>query len=145
LNFLSETRVAAFAVILILAVSVMGLAPTAVPTSSGNLSALASPSATPTPQPQACSVALTDNSIGVANSSTSGTITMPAAALHSVTITLSSPYLLNTVQVNGATPVGWSVLSAGVIATKTVDVAGLWTLVVATPGCAPNSVAILAY
>jgi len=117
------------------------MAPSATAT---NLSALAAPTPTPTPT-QACSIVISDQTVGVPNASSSGTVACAVAAKHQLALTLVSPFASNTVTVNSAVPNGWSALAPGLIATVIPDAVGEWTLEVTTPGAAPNSVTIQGY
>lgn len=109
-----------------------------------NLSTLAAPVAVPAPT-QPCSITISDASIAKPNASSSGTVAVPVAAAHKLTLTLKSPFPSNSVAVNGVVPAGWSALASGEFASVVPDLAGIWTFVVTTPGAAPNSVAIQGY
>jgi hypothetical protein len=116
-----------------------------VPTATAvNLSTIVAP--TPTPPPvQPCSITVSDLTLGVPNAWSACTCFVPAAGKHQVSLTLASPFATNSVAVNGSVPSGWSALAPGEIAVVVVDVVGVWTFVVTTPGATPNSVTIQGY
>jgi hypothetical protein len=109
-----------------------------------NLSSLVAPTAAPqTLQPASLTVA--DMTAAVPGASKTGTIAVPAAAKHTLTITLTSPIAVNTVTINGTVPSGWSALAPGLIASVVVDVPGIWVLQVTTAGVAADPVTIEGY
>lgn len=104
---------------------------------ASNLSALASPIATPTPAApsDACSVGVRDVTT---NSGVSDSGIVVVRTGDTVELTVNSPFSSNTVAVNSA-----SFANPASPQQRTVDTAGQWTLSVTTAGCGANSITVI--